>query len=37
MAHWITIFVEIPRANFNPVKTFLDWLHPAHQPQKNRK
>ncbi len=32
MAHWITIFVEIPRANFNPVKTFLDWLHPAHQP-----
>lgn len=32
MAHWITIFVEIPRTNFNPVKTFLDWLHPAHQP-----
>jgi len=37
MAHWITIFVEIPRANFNPVKTFLDWLHPAHQPQTNQK
>ena len=35
MAHWITIFVEIPRANFNPVKTFLDWLHPAHQPPVN--
>ncbi len=32
MAHWITIFVEIPRSNFNPVKTFLDWLHPSHQP-----
>lgn len=32
MAHWITLFVEIPRTNFNPVKTFLDWLHPAHQP-----
>jgi hypothetical protein len=32
MAHWITIFVEIPRENFNPVKTFLDWLHSAHQP-----
>jgi hypothetical protein len=37
MAHWITIFVEIPRSNFNPVKTFLDWLHPAHQPQTNQK
>jgi len=36
MAHWITIFVEIPRANFNPVKTFLDWLHPAHQPPNSR-
>lgn len=35
MAHWMTIFVEIPRTNFNPVKTFLDWLHPAHQPQPN--
>ncbi len=32
MANWITIFVEIPRATFNPVKTFLDWLHPHHQP-----
>jgi hypothetical protein len=32
MAHWITLFVEIPRSNFNPVKTFLDWLHPSHQP-----
>jgi hypothetical protein len=32
MADWITLFVEIPRATFNPVKTFLDWLHPNHQP-----
>ena len=32
MADWITLFVEIPRATFNPVKTFLDWLHPHHQP-----
>ena len=32
MADWSTIFVEIPRATFNPVKTFLDWLHPHHQP-----
>jgi hypothetical protein len=32
MADWITFFVEIPRATFNPVKTFLDWLHPHHQP-----
>ena len=33
MADWITIFVEVPRDIFNPVKTFLDWLHPNHQPQ----
>jgi len=32
MANWMTFFVEIPRATFNPVKTFLDWLHPNHQP-----
>jgi len=32
MADWITIFVEVPRSTFNPVKTFLDWLHPNHQP-----
>ena len=32
MADWITLFVEIPRSNFNPVKTFLDWLQPTHQP-----
>ena len=32
MADWITLFVEVPRSTFNPVKTFLDWLHPNHQP-----
>ena len=31
MSDWITLFVEIPRSTFNPVKTFLDWLHPHHQ------
>ncbi len=34
MADWTTLFVEIPRSTFNPVKTFLDWLHPNHQPQR---
>lgn len=32
MAHWLTVFVEVPLDTFNPVKTFLDWLRPAHQP-----
>ena len=32
MADWVTLFVEVPRSTFNPVKTFLDWLHPNHQP-----
>ncbi len=32
MAKWITLFVEIPRSNFNPVKSFMDWLHSSHQP-----
>lgn len=32
MAHWNTVFVEIPREAFNPVKTYRDWLHPHHQP-----
>lgn len=33
MAKWHTIFVEVPRETFNPVKTVLDLLLPAHQPQ----
>jgi len=32
MAYWHTIFVEVPLETFNPVKTILDLLRPAHQP-----
>ncbi len=32
MATWHSVFVEIPRCTFNPVKTVLDLLRPAHQP-----
>jgi len=32
MAKWNTVFVEVPRSTFNPVKTVLDLLLPAHQP-----
>lgn len=31
MAGWHTLFVEIPSAAFNPVKTVFDLLRPAHQ------
>lgn len=31
MADWITIFVEVPIATFNPVKTINDLLRPQHQ------
>ncbi len=31
MAHWITIFVEVPIITFNPVKTVNDLLKPTHQ------
>lgn len=31
MAHWNTIFVEVPLDTFNPVKTVTDLLRPAHQ------
>jgi hypothetical protein len=31
MAHWKTIFVELPLEDFNPVKTVVDLLKPAHQ------
>ncbi len=33
MARWLTLFVEVPLSTFNPVKTFLDLLRPAHQPR----
>jgi hypothetical protein len=32
MAHWHTVFVEIPGELFAPVKTVFDLLRPAHQP-----
>ncbi|MFN8587749.1 MAG: DUF4301 family protein [Candidatus Eisenbacteria bacterium] len=31
MADWNTLFVEVPLAVFNPVKTVLDLLRPEHQ------
>lgn len=31
MSDWNTIFVEVPIATFNPVKTVNDLLRPAHQ------
>ncbi len=32
MAHWITVFVEVPSTTFSPVKTVLDLLRPEHMP-----
>jgi len=32
MAHWHTVFVEVPIETFNPVKTIDDLLRPAHRP-----
>jgi len=32
MAKWISIFVEVPRITFNPVKTVNDLLRKEHQP-----
>ena len=31
MAHWLTIFVEVPNSTFTPVKTVMDLLRPEHQ------
>ena len=31
MSDWLTAFVEVPIETFNPVKTVLDLLKPAHQ------
>lgn len=33
MSKWNTLFVEVPLDTFNPVKTVLDLLRPAHQEQ----
>ena len=30
MSDWNTIFVEVPLATFNPVKTVNDLYRPAH-------
>lgn len=32
MAHWNTVFVEVPLSTFSPAKTVLDLLRPQHQP-----
>lgn len=31
MSRWNTVFVEVPVRTFNPVKTVMDLLRPAHQ------
>jgi hypothetical protein len=31
MAHWKTVFVEVPASTFAPVKTVFDLLRPQHQ------
>ena len=31
MAHWNTVFVEVPLITFNPVKTVNDLLNKVHQ------
>ncbi len=31
MSRWNTLFVEVPAETFNPVKTVLDLLRPAHR------
>ena len=36
MAHWNTIFVEVPPEVFNPVKTVNDLLRTAHQASEDR-
>ncbi|MDL2717814.1 MAG: DUF4301 family protein [Acidobacteriota bacterium] len=33
MAHWDTVFVEVPKETFAPVKTILDLLRPEHMPR----
>ena len=33
MAHWNTLFIEVPAAIFHPVKTITDLLRPGHRGQ----
>ncbi|MGB1451534.1 MAG: DUF4301 family protein, partial [Marinirhabdus sp.] len=35
MAHWNTIFVEVPAITFNPVKTVNDLLTEPHSPARD--
>jgi len=37
MAYWNTVFVEMPIATFNPVKTADDLLRPQHQAAGGKK
>jgi hypothetical protein len=30
MSDWTTVFIEVPRITFNPVKTVFDLLRPEH-------
>ncbi len=34
MAHWNTVFLEVPIETFTPVKTVLDLLRPPHCPRR---
>ncbi|MBK9097260.1 MAG: DUF4301 family protein [bacterium] len=34
MYHWLTVFVEVPKSTFNPVKEINDLLKPEHQPKR---
>jgi hypothetical protein len=34
MYYWLTVFVEVPKITFNPVKEVNDLLKPEHQPFK---
>jgi len=34
MYYWLTVFVEVPKITFNPVKEINDLLKPEHQPLK---
>lgn len=35
MYYWLTVFVEVPKITFNPVKEINDLLKPEHQPLKS--
>ncbi|MCW8812391.1 MAG: DUF4301 family protein, partial [Chlorobium sp.] len=36
MYYWLTVFIEVPKITFNPVKEVNDLLKPEHQPAKNK-